>query len=80
MEVIQNIQDVCFHMLDENLADQFNVSNIFTLTMWNTSMSIREMLDQHEGDYGKPVTMMLFANDTLFYSAFNPNDSPEALF
>ena len=30
--------------------------------------------------YGKPNAMTLFANDTLFRSAFNPNDAPEALF
>jgi hypothetical protein len=43
-------------------------------------MSIREMLDQYKGTYGKPDTMMLFANDMLFCSAFNPVNAPEALF
>ena len=39
-----------------------------------------EMLDQLEMTYGKPDAMMLFANDTLFWSVFNPNDAPEPLF
>jgi hypothetical protein len=30
------------------------------------------MLDQLKGTYSKPDTMMLFANDMLFCSAFNP--------
>jgi hypothetical protein len=67
-------------MLDENVADQFKVSNIPTFTGWNTSMSIRTMLDQLKGTYHKPDTMMLFANNTLFQSPFNPIDASEALF
>jgi hypothetical protein len=67
-------------MLDENIARQFKVSNIPTLTGWKTSMSIREMLDQLKETYSKPDTMTLFANDTLFRSAFNPIKAPEALF
>ena len=76
----KNINCACFRMLDENVADQFKVSNIPTLTGWNTSMSIREMPDQLKGSYGKPKRMMLFANDTLFRSVLNPNKAPETLF
>ena len=76
----ENINPACFCMLDENVADQFKVSNIPTLTGWNTSMSIREMIDQLEGSYGKQDTTMLFANNTLFHSVFNPNEAPETLF
>ena len=67
-------------MLDELVSDQFKVSNIPTLTGWNTSMSIMNMLNQLETTYGKPNAMTLFANDTLFRSAFNPNDGSKALF
>ena len=67
-------------MLDETVPNQFKVSNIPTLTRWNTSMSIREMLDQLEGTHGKPDTMVLFTNGMLFCSIFNPNNAPEALF
>jgi hypothetical protein len=76
----RNIQRACFCMLDELVSDQFKVSNIPTLTGWNTSMSIMYMLDQLETMYGKPDMMTLFANDTLFRSVFNPNDAPDALF
>ncbi len=62
------------------MANQFKVSNMPTLTGWNLSMSIREMLDQLKGTYGKPNTMMLFVNNMLFCSFFNPIDAPEALF
>jgi hypothetical protein len=67
-------------MLDKNVADQFKVSNVPTLTGWNTSMTIIETLDQLKGTYRKPDTMTLFANDTLFCCPFNPVDAPEALF
>ena len=67
-------------MLDELVSNQFKVSNIPTLTGWNASMSIMDMLDQLETMYGKPNAMPLFANDTVFRSAFSPNDAPEALF
>jgi hypothetical protein len=67
-------------MLDELVSNQFKVSNIPTLMGWNASMSIMNMLDQLETTYGKPNAMTLFANNTLFRSAFNPNDAPEALF
>jgi hypothetical protein len=76
----RNINHACFCMLDELLFEQFKVSNIPTLTGWNASMSIMNMLNQLETTYGKPDAMTLFANDTLFRSAFNPNDAPKSLF
>ena len=47
----RNIQRACFYMLDELASDQFKVSNIPTLTRWNASMSITNMLDQLERTY-----------------------------
>ena len=76
----RNIQQTCFCMLDELVSNQFKVSNIPTLTGWNASMSITNMLNQLETTYGKPNAMRLFANDTIFRSVFNPNDVPKALF
>ena len=72
----RNIQRACLRMLDELNSDQFKVSNIPTLTGWNASMPIMDMLAQLETMYGKPNAMTLFANDTLFRSAFSPNDAP----
>jgi hypothetical protein len=76
----KNIQCACFCMLDENVTNQFKVLNMPTLTGWNTSMSIREILNQLEGTYGKPDIVTLFANDKFFRSPFNLVDAPEALF
>ncbi len=67
-------------MLDTNVADQFKVSIIPSLIGWNATMSIIDILDQLDGTYGKPDTMTLFQNDTLFRSAFNPTDAPKSLF
>jgi hypothetical protein len=76
----KNIWRACFRMLDTNVADQFKVSNIPFLIGWNASMSIIDILNQLEGTYGKPDTMTLLQNDTLFQSAFNPTDAPKSLF
>jgi hypothetical protein len=76
----KNIQCTCFHMMDENVANQFKVSNVPTPTKWNTSMSIKEMLDQLKGTYGKQDTMTLLVNDMLFLSPFNLVDATEAPF
>ena len=67
-------------MLDTNVADQFKVSNVPSLIGWNASMSIIDILDQLDDMYGKPDTMTLVQNGTLFRSAFNPPDAPESLF
>jgi hypothetical protein len=40
-----NIMRACFHMLDENISDQFKVSNVPTLIGWNTSMTIDRNCD-----------------------------------
>ena len=65
---------------DSNIADQFKVSNVPTRIGWNQSMSIIDILDQLNTTYGKPDTITLLHNDTLFRSAFNPEDAPELLF
>ena len=74
----ENIRRACFRMLDTNVTDQFKVSNVPTLIVWNQSMSIIDILDQLDGTYGKPDTITLLHNDThtLFRSAFNPTDAP----
>jgi hypothetical protein len=72
----ENIRRACFRMLDTNIADQYKVFNVPTLIGWNQSMSIIDILDQLDGTYGKPDTITLLHNDTLFRSAFNPTDAP----
>ncbi len=62
----KNIMRTCFRMLDENISDQFKVSNIPTLISWKASMTIQEIHDQLDGMYGKPDTMTLLTIDTHF--------------
>jgi hypothetical protein len=76
----ENIRRACFRMLDTNIADKFKVSKVPTLIGWNQSMSIIDILDQLDTTYGKPDTITLLHNDTLFRSAFNSTDAPESLF
>jgi hypothetical protein len=75
-----NINRACFCMLDDSVPIQFKVSNIPTLTGWNASMSIQEILTQLETAYGKPTPMALHNNDLLFRSPMATNDAPEMLF
>jgi hypothetical protein len=61
-----NINQACFKMLNETVSNQFKVSNTPNLTGWNSTMMICVVLKQLEASYGKPDTMTLFRNDTLF--------------
>ncbi len=67
-------------MFNDNVGAQFKVSNNHTLTGWNSMMTIIKILNQLQDLYGKPNIMTLFNNDTLFWSAMTPGDSPEMLF
>jgi hypothetical protein len=45
---LKNIHHACFCMLDKLVPNQFNVLNTPTLTGWNSTMSIHEILTQLE--------------------------------
>ncbi len=62
----KSIMGACFCMLNENEANQFKVSNVPTLIGWNTSMTIREMLNRLNCTYRKPDTVMLLISNTHF--------------
>jgi hypothetical protein len=78
--LLLNINRACFEMLDDTISNQFKVSNTPNLTGWNLTMTIRAILKQLKTSYGKPDTMTLFGNDTLFRSPFPANEAPEMLF
>ncbi len=63
---LRNINQACFKMLDNSISNQFKVSNTPNLTGWNSTMMILVILEQLKTLYGKPDTMTLFGNDTLF--------------
>ena len=75
-----NISQACFKMLDDLVSNQFKVSNTPILTGWNSTITVLAILAQLEASHGKPDTMTLYANDTLFRSAFPPTDTPETIF
>jgi hypothetical protein len=77
---LRNINQVCFKMLDDSISNQFKVSNTPNLTGWNSTMMILFILEQLKTSYGKPYTMTLFGNDTLFRILFPANEAPEMLF
>jgi hypothetical protein len=76
----KNINCACFKMLDENVQLQYKVSNMTTMTGWNATMSVRLILEQLEGSYGKPNMMTIHQNDLLFRSPLLPSEAPEMLF
>ena len=73
----KNFSRACFKRLDNSISNQFKVSNTPNLTGWNSTMTILVILDQLKASYGKPDTMTLFGNDTLFRSPFPANKAPE---
>jgi hypothetical protein len=78
-KLLKNIHRACFCMLDKLVPNQFKVSNTPTLTGWNSTMSIHEILTQLEVGYGKPSSGALFATDNCFKSAFGANEAPELI-
>jgi hypothetical protein len=76
----KNINRACFKMLDENVQLQYKVSNLTTMMGWNATMSVRLILKQLEGSYGKPNMTIIHQNDLLFQSPFLPSKAPEMLF
>jgi hypothetical protein len=56
----KNIAQACFRMFDENVGVHFKVSNTPTLTGWNSTMTIIEILNQLQDLYDKPNMMTLF--------------------
>ena len=75
-ELYLNIHLLLFDVLDDNIDDAFKVSNNSMLVGWNPSMEPREMFNQIMSMYGKPTPAALLQNDTLFRSAYSPNDAP----
>jgi hypothetical protein len=62
----KNISGARFRMLDANVSAQFKVSNSPTLTGWNSTMTIIDILSQLQGSYGKPNMMTLHKPTTSF--------------
>jgi hypothetical protein len=77
---LNNINRACFKTLDDSISNQFKVSNTPNLTGWNSTMTILIILEQLKTSYGKPDTMTLFGNDTLFWTPVPANKAPEILF
>jgi hypothetical protein len=75
-----NIKRACFCMLNNNIADQFKVSNTPNMTGWNPSMRIHSTTKKLETLYGKPDKMLLFHNDVLLCRPFPATKAPEMLF
>ncbi len=76
----KNIERACFRMFDANIGAQYKVSNNPTLTGWNSTMSILDILTQLQDWYGKPTMMTLYQNDVTFWAAMAPTNSSEMLF
>ena len=76
----KNIERACFRMFDANIGAQYKVLNNPTLTGWNSTMSIFDILTQLQDSYGKLIMMTLYQKDVTFRAAMAPTDSPEMLF
>jgi hypothetical protein len=67
-------------MLDELVRDEYKVSYNPNLLDWNPMMSIQLILAQLENSYGKPTANIIWNNNVLFCTNFNPLDVLEMLF
>jgi hypothetical protein len=76
----QNIERVCFRRFDANIGAQHKVSNNPTLTGWNSTMSILNILTQLQDSYGKQTMMTLFQKNVTFQAVMAPTNSPKMLF
>jgi hypothetical protein len=75
-----NISRVCFWMLDKLVRGKYKVSSNPNLLGWDPTMSIQLILVQLENSYGKPTANIIWNNNVLFTTNFNPLDVPEMLF
>jgi hypothetical protein len=75
-----SINWACLSMLDEFVPNQFKVLNMLSLTGWNSTMSIQDILNQLEDLYGKPMSGALFANNTLLKSPFGAIRAPKLFY
>ena len=75
----KNITRACFRMFNRNINAQFNVSNTLTLTGWNSTMSIRDILTQLQDSFGKPTMVTLFQNDITFPNPVASTNSPKKM-
>ena len=76
----KSIERACFRMFDANIGAQYKVSNDPTLTGWNSTMSLLNILTQLQDLYGKLTMMRLYQNNVIFRAAMAPTNSPEMLF
>jgi hypothetical protein len=76
----ENIHRASFRLLNEIVRPEYKVSNIAGLNGWNSTMTIQAILSQLKMTFGRPSAMVLFQNNTMFASQFNPMDTPETLF
>ena len=53
-------------MLDAMVLAQFKVSNNPSLTGWNATMSVLDILNQLQNSYGKPDMMTILEPDGPF--------------
>jgi len=75
-----NIKRACYNVLDKTINDAFKFFPDPTLTGWNPSMEIIDIMEQMTTTYGCPTPTALLHNDTLFRSPYSPTDAPEVLF
>jgi hypothetical protein len=67
-------------MLTKIIPEQFRTSNNPTMTGWNQTMSINDILDQLEITFGRPGAAELLINQAAWSAPHSNQDKPESLF
>jgi hypothetical protein len=75
-----NIGRAVLAMLTKAVPEQFRTSNNSTMTGWNQTMSINDILDQLEIAFGRPGAAELLINQAAWSAPHSNQDEPESLF
>ena len=75
-----NIKRSVFATITKVIPEQFRTSNNPSMTGWNQTMTINEILDQLEITFGRPGAAELLMNQAAWSAPHSNQDEPEALF
>ena len=75
-----NIKRAVFATISLVIPERFRTSNNPSITGWNQTMSVNDILDQLDITYGQPGASELLTNQTLWHAPHSNQEEPEALF
>ena len=75
-----NIKRAVYTIITKVIPEKFRISNNPSMSGWNQTMSINEILDQLDITYGQPGAAELLTNQAAWHAPHSNQEEPEALF